>query len=59
MWRDGIAKIITDANTGEILGAQLMAPRATDMIAEIATVMRAEGTIEELSDTIHPPSDRE
>ena len=52
--RDGFAKIVTDADTGEILGAQLMAPRATDMIAEIAAVMRAEGTIEELSDTIHP-----
>ena len=48
-----MAKIVTDARTGEILGAQLMAPRATDMIGEIAAVMRAEGTIEELSDTIH------
>lgn len=50
---DGVAKIVTDARTGEILGAQLMAPRATDMIGEIAAAMRAEGTIEELSDTIH------
>ena len=49
----GLAKIVTDARTGEILGAQLMAPRATDMIGEIAALMRAEGTIEELSDTIH------
>ena len=31
-----------------------MAPRATDMIAEIAAVMKSEGTIEELADTIHP-----
>ena len=51
---EGVAKIVTDARTGEILGAQIMAPRATDMIAEIAAVMRAEGTIEELADTIHP-----
>lgn len=50
---EGVAKIVTDARTGEILGAQLMAPRATDMIGEIAAVMRSEGTIEELSDTIH------
>lgn len=50
----GIAKIISDAQTGEILGAQIMAPRASDMIAEIAAVMRCEGTIEELEDTIHP-----
>ncbi len=51
---EGVAKIVTDVHTGEILGAQIMAPRATDMIAEIAAVMRAEGTIEELADTIHP-----
>lgn len=51
---EGVAKIVTDARTGEILGAQLMAPRATDLIGEIAAVMRAEGTIEELGDTIHP-----
>ena len=51
---DGVAKIVTDSHTGEVLGAQIMAPRATDMIAEIAAVMRSEGTIEELADTIHP-----
>jgi dihydrolipoamide dehydrogenase len=31
-----------------------MAPRATDMIGEIAVIMECEGTIEELSETIHP-----
>lgn len=51
---NGIAKIISDQQTGEILGAQLMAPRAADMIGEIVAVMRCEGTIEELGDTIHP-----
>lgn len=51
---DGFVKIISDPETGEILGAQMLAPRATDMIGEIAAVMRCEGTIEELSDTIHP-----
>ena len=51
---DGFAKLVTDAKTGEILGGQIMAPRATDMIAEIAAAMRAEATVEELSDTIHP-----
>lgn len=51
---NGFVKIISNAVTGEILGAQMLAPRATDMIGEIAAVMRCEGTIEELSDTIHP-----
>jgi dihydrolipoamide dehydrogenase len=51
---EGFVKILTHRDTGEILGAHIMAPRATDMIAEIAAAMRAEATIEELADTIHP-----
>ena len=51
---DGFAKIVTDKKTGEILGAQIMNSRATDMISEICAVMKSEGTIEELEDTIHP-----
>lgn len=49
----GMVKMITDKITGEILGCHIMAPRATDMIGEVCAVMRAEGTIDELSDTIH------
>jgi dihydrolipoamide dehydrogenase len=52
--QSGIVKVVTDADTGEILGAHLMCHRATDMIAEVCAAMRAEGTIEELSDTVHP-----
>lgn len=52
--KEGIAKIITDWNTGEILGAHIMGPRATDMISEICVAMKLESTIEELTDTIHP-----
>jgi dihydrolipoamide dehydrogenase len=50
----GFVKIISHAETGEILGAHILAPRATDMIGEIALAMKAEATIEELADTIHP-----
>ena len=50
----GTVKLVTDKATGEILGAQILAPRATDMIAEICAVMKCEGTIEELAGTIHP-----
>ncbi len=52
--KDGVVKIVSDKKTGEILGAQMMSPRATDMIAEICAVMKSEGTVEELEDTIHP-----
>ena len=51
---DGLVKLTADAQTGEILGGQIMAPRATDMIAEIAALMKCEGTVDELADTIHP-----
>jgi dihydrolipoamide dehydrogenase len=52
--KSGIVKLVTDEATGEILGAQLFAPRATDMIAELCVAMKCEGTIEELAATIHP-----
>ncbi|GHV85872.1 dihydrolipoyl dehydrogenase [Spirochaetia bacterium] len=50
---EGFVKIITHAETGEILGAHIMASRATDLIGEIALAMKAEATVEELADTIH------
>lgn len=52
--REGLAKIVTDEATGEVLGAHFMGPRATDMISEICVAMKLESTIEELADTIHP-----
>ncbi|MDR0294154.1 MAG: dihydrolipoyl dehydrogenase [Oscillospiraceae bacterium] len=52
--RDGFVKLIAKRDTGEILGAHMISPGASDMIAEICAVMRSEGTIEELADTIHP-----
>ena len=42
--KDGFAKIITDRAT-EILGAHVIALRATDMIAEICVAMKLEATI--------------
>jgi len=45
---------VADKPTGAILGCQIMAPRATDMIAEIAAVMAHGGTVQSLSRVIHP-----
>jgi dihydrolipoamide dehydrogenase len=50
---EGFVKILSHRDSGEILGAHIMAKRATDMIGEIALAMRAEATIEELAGTIH------
>ncbi len=49
----GTVKLIVEEKTGELLGCHIMAPRATDIIGEIGAAMRAEGTLDELSDTIH------
>ena len=50
----GLCKVIAEKGTGRLLGCQIMAPRATDMIAEIAAVMAHDGTVESLSVVIHP-----
>ena len=51
---EGFVKIITDEKTGEILGAHIIGPRATDMIGELTLAMKLEATAEELASTIHP-----
>jgi dihydrolipoamide dehydrogenase len=51
---DGFIKLVTEASTGEILGATIVAPHASDMIAEIAVAMKSEATVEEIADTVHP-----
>jgi dihydrolipoamide dehydrogenase len=50
---DGIAKYITDAATGEILGLHMAGPRATDLIVEGALAIRLEATVDEITSTIH------
>lgn len=50
----GFIKLVAEAATGEILGATIVAPHASDMVAEIAAAMKAEATIDEIADTIHP-----
>jgi dihydrolipoamide dehydrogenase len=50
----GFIKIITDKATGAVVGAHLIAPRATDIIAEMALAVSAELTVEEVFSTVHP-----
>ena len=51
---EGLVKLISDQQTGEILGVHIMAPRASDLIGELCVAMRLESTIEEVGETIHP-----
>ena len=50
---EGFVKIIADTQYGQIIGAQIIGPRATDMIGEIAVAMKLEATAEEIAATIH------
>ena len=51
---DGQVKLIAETKFGEILGAVVIGPHATDVIQEIALAMKNELTVEEVAATIHP-----
>ncbi len=50
----GQVKLVADARTGEIIGGSVLAPSGDSLIGEIAVVMRARLTVEDLFWTIHP-----
>ena len=50
----GFIKIVTDKAYGEVLGAFIVGPHATDLISEILGVKASEGTMNELSNIIQP-----
>jgi dihydrolipoamide dehydrogenase len=50
---EGFVKIVADAKYGEILGVHIIGYKATELIAEAGAILRLEGTLEELVQTIH------
>jgi dihydrolipoamide dehydrogenase len=50
---EGFVKIIRDAKYGEILGAHIIGPHATELIHEIAVARENEYTVEEIDLAIH------
>ncbi|MDP6525498.1 MAG: dihydrolipoyl dehydrogenase [Kiritimatiellia bacterium] len=50
---EGFVKLITDSETDQLLGAQVVGPHATDLISEAVLAIRSELTAEELGQTIH------
>ncbi|MBQ9690715.1 MAG: dihydrolipoyl dehydrogenase [Eggerthellaceae bacterium] len=50
----GYVKLIFDEDTHELLGAQLVCPRATDLIAELALALQQHMTYEQMGSVIHP-----
>lgn len=50
---DGFVKIIADATTDRILGAQIIGSSASELISEIVTHMEYGGSAEDLARTVH------
>src|SRR5713101_550897 len=50
---EGFVKVIADAGSGKLLGAHIIGPRATDLIAEAALAIQNGLTLEQLDLTIH------
>ena len=49
----GHIKIISEKNTGHVLGVHIVGPHATDLIGEGTLAIKTGRTIQELSETIH------
>jgi dihydrolipoyl dehydrogenase len=50
----GLAKIVTDGKYGEILGAHIIGPSATELIPELTLARMLEATAEEIARNVHP-----
>jgi dihydrolipoamide dehydrogenase len=51
---DGVAKILADAETDEVLGMHIIGPRAADMIMEGVTAMEFRASAEDIARMSHP-----
>lgn len=51
--RDGFVKLIFDAKYGELLGAHIIGPEATELIAELTLAKSMEATYESIVKTVH------
>ena len=50
---EGFLKVVADAGTGRLLGAHIIGPRATDLIAEATLAVQNGLTLEQIDLTIH------
>jgi dihydrolipoamide dehydrogenase len=49
----GFIKIIADKESGEIIGAHMIGPHVTDMVAEFAVTMSMEGLVDDIARVVH------
>lgn len=52
--QSGMIKVITEGDSGKILGAHMFCIRATDMISEVAVAMNLGASSEDIINTVHP-----
>jgi dihydrolipoamide dehydrogenase len=50
---EGSIRLLSDLKYGQVLGVQIIAENATDMIAEASAFMQMEGTIYDVAQTVH------
>lgn len=50
---EGFVKIVSNSETGEILGAQMIGPQASNLVHEVAVAMRGELLVDDLASTVH------
>ena len=50
---EGFIQLITEEGTERVLGATIVGSHATDLIGEVAVVVRAGGKLKNIIDTIH------
>ena len=51
--REGQVKIVADARTDRIVGAHILGPRASDLIAELAVAMELGASAEDVARSVH------
>jgi dihydrolipoamide dehydrogenase len=51
---DGFVKVVTDTDSGRILGIHIVGPSASDLISEGALALEMVATAEDMAMTIHP-----
>jgi dihydrolipoamide dehydrogenase len=52
-YKDGSIRMLSEKKYGEVLGVQIIAPHATDMIAEASAFMQIESTVYDVARSIH------
>ncbi|MFC6766955.1 dihydrolipoyl dehydrogenase, partial [Natrinema soli] len=50
---DGFVRLVADEGTGFVLGGQVVAPEASELIAEVGLAIEMGATLEDLADTVH------